>query len=116
MTKRVTFNGAASKDFTTVATDVSVDTTAFSLSASLKPTFRLKFVLNTGVGYAISNFLGARGDGREDRALSFNAGITFTLTSKLSASISYAYTDNHSNIAFSNFARHTATFTLSARY
>jgi hypothetical protein len=116
MTTRVTFNGAASKDFTTVATDVSVDTTAFSLSASLKPTFRLKFVLNTGVGYAISNFLGARGDGREDRALSFNAGITFTLTSKLSASISYAYTDNHSNIAFSNFARHTATFNLSARY
>jgi hypothetical protein len=116
MTKRVMFTGAASKDFTTAATDVSVDTTAFSLSASLKPTSRLKFNLNTGVGYAISSFLGARGDGREDRALSFNAGITFTLTSKLSASISYTYTDNHSNIAFSNFARHTATFNLSARY
>jgi hypothetical protein len=116
MTKRVTITSQASKDFTTAATDVSVDTTAFNLSASLKPTSRLKFTLNTGVGYAVSNFLGARGDGREDRVLSFNAGITFALTSMLSSSISYAYTDNHSNIAFSNFARHTATFNLSARY
>ena len=116
MTKRVTITSQASKDFTTAATDVSVDTTAFVLSASLKPTFRLKFILNTGVGYAISNFLGARGDGREDRALSLNAGLTFTITAALSASLSYAYTDNHSNIAFSNFARHTATFNLSARY
>jgi hypothetical protein len=116
MNKRVAITGAASKDFTTAATDVSVDTTAFSLSASLKPTSRLKFILNTGGGYAISNFLGARGAGREDRALSLNAGLTFTITAELSASLSYAYTDNHSNIAFSNFARHTATFNLSARY
>jgi len=116
MTKRVTFTGEASKDFTTAASDVSVDTTAFNLSASLKPTSPLKFILNTGVGYAFSNFLGARGDGREDRALSFNASITFTLTAVLSSSISYAYTDNQSNIAFSNFARHTATFNLSARF
>jgi hypothetical protein len=116
MTKRVTITSQASKDFTTAATDVSVDTTAFVLSASLKPISRLKFILNTGVGYAISNFLGVRGDGREDRALSLNAGLTFTITAALSASLSYAYTDNHSNIAFSNFARHTATFTLSARY
>ena len=116
VTKRLTILGQASKDFTTAATDVSIDTTAFNLSASLKPTTRLKFILNTGVGYAISNFLGARGDGREDRALSLNTGLTFTLTAALSASLAYTYADNHSNIAFSNFARHTASFTLSARY
>jgi hypothetical protein len=116
MTKRVTITGQASKDFTTAATDVSIDTTAFNLSASLKPTSRLKFMLTTGVGYAISNFLGAKGDGREDRALSLNAGLTFTLTAALSAGLTCAYTDNHSNIAFSNFARHTASFNLSARY
>lgn len=116
LTKRVTFTGAASKDFTTTATDVSVNVTALSVSASLKPTFKLKFVLNTGVDYSISDFLGSRGGGRQDHAWSFNAGLSLPLSSKLSASISYAYSDNHSNIAFSEFARHTATFNLSARY
>jgi len=116
MTKRVAFNYAVSKDYTTAATDVSVDVTAFSLSVSLKPAFRLKLVLNTGIDYSISDYLGARGDGRQDRAVSLNAGVSFPITAAISTSLSYAYTDNHSNIAFSNFARHTATFSLSARY
>jgi hypothetical protein len=116
LTKRVTFTGAASKDFTTTATDVSVNVTAVGVSATLKPTFKLKVVLNAGVDYSISDFLGSRGDGRRDHAWTFNSGMTFPLSSKFSASISYAYSDNQSNIAFSDFARHTATFNLSARY
>jgi hypothetical protein len=116
LTTRVTFTGAASKDFTTTATDVSVNVTAFSVSASLKPTFKLKVVLNAGVDYSISEFLGSRGGGRQDHAWSFNAGLTFPLSARFSASISYASSDNHSNIAFSDFARHTATFNLSARF
>ena len=116
LTTRVTFTGAASKDFTTTATDVSVNVTAFGVSASLKPTFRLKVVLNAGIDYSISEFLGARGGGRQDRAWSFVAGLNLPLSSKFSASISYAYSDNQSNIAFSDFARHTATFNFSARY
>ena len=116
LTKRVTFTGVASKDFTTTATDVSVNVTAFSVSARLKPTFKLKVILNSGVDYSISEFLGSRGGGRQDHAWSFKVGLDLPLTSKLSASISYAYSDNQSNIAFSDFARHTATFNLSARY
>ena len=116
MTKRVTFNGDASKDFTTSATDISVDTTTFGLSASLKPNSRLKFILNTGVNYSISDFLGIRGAGRVDRAPSLNASLGFSLTTVVSVSISYAYTENHSNVAFSDFSRQTATFKLSARY
>ncbi|MDD2763435.1 MAG: outer membrane beta-barrel protein [Opitutaceae bacterium] len=116
VTKRVTFNYAVSKDFTTAATDVSVDVTAFSLSTSLKPALRLKLVLDAGIGYSISDYLGIRGDGRQDKAVSLNASVSFPFTAIISTSLSYVYTDNHSNIAFSNFARHTATFSLSARY
>jgi uncharacterized protein (PEP-CTERM system associated) len=116
MTKRVIFKGAASKDFTTTATDISVDATAFSLSASLKPALRLKLVLDTGIEYSTSDFLGLKGAGREDWALSFNAAASVPLTSKVSASLAYTYTDNHSNVAFSQFARYTVTFNLSVRY
>jgi len=116
LTTRVTFTGAASKDFTTTATDISVNVTAFGVSASLRPTFKLKVVLNAGVDYSISDFLGSRGGGRQDHAWSCNAGLSVPLSSKFSASISYAYSDNHSTIAFSAFARHTTTFNLSARF
>jgi len=116
VTTRVTLTGAASKDFTTTATDISVNVTAFGLSASLRPTFKLRVTLNAGVDYSISDFLGSRGGGRQDRAWSANAGLSVPLGNRFSASISYAYSDNHSNIAFSDFARHTASFNLSARF
>ncbi len=113
-TKRITLSSSASKDFVTAATDVSVDTTSFNLSASVKPTGKAS--LNTGAGYTISRFLGAKGAGREDRALSLEVGGSYTLTTHISASISYAFSVNHSNVAYSDFARHTAGLTLSARY
>ncbi len=113
-TKRLVFTSAVSKDFMTTATDISVDATAFSLGASLTPAPRLN--LTAGVGYTSSRYLGPQGGGRVDRAPSGNAALSFAFTSVISSSISYAYTDNQSNVALSDFSRHTVAFTLSARY
>jgi len=114
VTKRIGLTGSVSKDFMTTATDVSVDSTSLNLGAALKPTG--KFNLNPGIGYSVSRFLGPKGGGREDRNLTCNLGVSLALTSHISASISYAYIVNHSNVAFSDFGRHTASLNLSARY
>jgi hypothetical protein len=114
ITKRVSLGFGASKDFSTTATDVSVDTTGFNLSAGLKPFGTIN--LSTGVGYTTSSFLGPKGAGRRDRALSLTASSSVAFTTHISASISYAFSVNHSNVAYSDFARHTASFTLSARF
>jgi len=112
--KRVGLTGSFTKDFVTTATDVSVDSTGLNLGATLKPTGKLN--LNPGIGYSVSRFLGSKGAGREDRNLTCNLGVSLALTSHISASISYAYLVNHSNVAFSDFGRHTASLNLSARY
>jgi hypothetical protein len=114
VTKRVSLSSAASKDFVTTATDVTVDTTGFSLSAIVKPAGKVS--VSTGADYTTSRFLGSKGGGREDRAFSLDAGASLTITTHISASISYAFNVNHSNVAYSDFSRHTASFTLSARY
>ncbi len=114
MSRKVTFSSALSKDFMTTATDVSVDATAASLSAALKPSARLN--LTAGVAYVVTRYLGTGGDGRVDRAPAFNLSASVSLTSAISASISYAYTDNQSNVAYSEFSRQAATFNLSVRF
>lgn len=113
-TSKLIVNIAASKDYSTTATDVSVDVAAFSLSASYKPVAKLS--LNAGVSYSISDYLGRLGGGREDRAFSYDAKLSYAFTSIISSSISYSYLDNDSNSAFPDFARHTTTFNLSARF
>jgi len=114
--KRVLVSALASKDFTTTETDISVDTSAFSLTTSLKPALKVKLVLDAGIEYSTSSFLGLRGGGREDHAWSFNAGVSIPLFSKVSAAVAYTYTDNRSNVAFSQFTRYTVTCNLSVRY
>ncbi len=114
--RRAIISAAASKDFTTTATDISVDTSAFSLSANLKPALRVKLVCDAGVEYATSNFLGTAGGGRADRAWTFNAGVSAPLSSKISVALAYIYTDNRSNVAYSQFTRYTVTGNLSLRY
>jgi hypothetical protein len=114
VTKRLNFSASASKDFATTATDVSVDSTDISLSAAVKPIGKIN--VNPRLDYTVSRFLGPKGGGREDRALSCSLSISLALTSHISASISYAYIVNQSNVAFSDFGRHTASVNLSARY
>lgn len=116
LNKRTTFNLQASKDFMTAATDVSVDSTGAELSASIKPNARLKVVITAGVGYNDSRYLGAKGDGREDHSLFSNVSLSVPIKNHLSASVSYQYNNNDSNVAYSVYGRHVASFTLSANY
>lgn len=114
MTSRVAFHSVVSKDFMTTATDISVDVTSITVSTVLRPGGRL--AVNLGLGYSVSRYLGRRGDGREDHTPTAEAGISLPISSHFSASLSYAYTFNQSNLAYSYFRRHTATLSVSARF
>ena len=116
LTRWTTFNFQASKDFMTAATDVSVDSTGAELSASIKPNTRLKFVCTVGAGYNDSRYLGSKGAGRKDHALSLNANLSVPIKTNFAASLSYEYSDNDSNVAYSVYGRHTASLSLSAHY
>ena len=114
--KRTTFSFQASKDFMTAATDISVDATAFDLSATLKPNLKVKIAFTAEAGYTISRYLGVAGAGREDRALSFAAHLSVPIKSHLSAALSYGYYNNDSNFTYSKYERRTASLGVSLKY
>ncbi len=116
VTNTAAFNLQTSQDFMTAATDVSVEATAFDLSATIKPNFRVKITLTAGAGYTISRYLGDRGDGREDRTLDFQVSLKIPIGSRYSASLSYGYFTNDSNNPLSNYERGTASLNLSAQF
>jgi hypothetical protein len=114
--RRITLSFQTSKDFMTAATDVTVDATAFDLSATIKPNLRVKIAFTADAGYTISQYLGRRGAGREDRTLSLIAHLSIPIKSHFAASLSYGYYSNDSNIAFSKYERNTASFDMSLHY
>ncbi len=116
MNKRTTFNFQADKDFTTAATDISVDTTGFDLTGTIKPNLRVKIAFTGEVGYTISRYLGIRGGGREDRTLSFTARMSIPIKTHFAASLSYGYYTNASSNAFSKYDRRTASADVSVHY
>lgn len=114
--KRIVTNFQASEDFTTTATDVSVDTTAFDLSATIKPNAKVKVAVTGDVGYSINRFLGVKGYGRVDRTLSFLLKMSVPIKSHFAASVSCGYLTNASGSAIAKYDRFTANLDLSAHY
>jgi len=116
MSKRIVFNFQTSEDFSTTATDISVDSTAFDLSATVKPNYRVKIALTGEAGYTISRFLGIKGAGREDHTLSFLLKLSVPIKTHFAASLSFGYLANDSNYSFSKYDRITAALDLSVHY
>jgi hypothetical protein len=116
MSKRIVFNFQTSEDFSTTATDISVDSTAFDLSATVKPNYRVKIALTGEAGYTVSRFLGIKGAGREDHTLSFLLKLSVPIKTHFAASLSFGYLANDSNYSFSKYDRITAALDLSVHY
>lgn len=112
--RRFSLNGDLSANFSTAATDVSVDRTTAGLHAT--GSLSSKFVANAGVAYTISDFLGKAGAGRRDDMLQFDASIALALTTHFRASLAYAYMINDSNLDAAAFERHSLSLSLAATY
>ncbi len=114
LTNRFSLSGTASRDFVTVATDASVDTTSLGLDAQFA--LSAKKSVFAGISYYHLKFLDTTSSRRSDDGLGFNAGAAYVLNEHLKLSATYQYTINGSTLALSDFDRHSFSFNASSRW
>lgn len=114
MTRKLGFTGQISRDFNTIATGSSVD----SSSATLRTTYSLtrKLDLNAGITYGRNLFLGAAPAGRRDHFTGLDGGLRYQFNEHLQFSGTYTYFKNSSTLAFSDYDRQLFSFAFNCRY
>jgi hypothetical protein len=112
--KRLTLTGSVNKDFSTTATESSVDTLSCNLDAQYA--IRNRWSLYSGLGGGHSEFLNGMDRGREDYYFTWSAGVNYSMNDHFKASLTYSYFQNWSNRSASSFDRHSITLNVSSRW
>jgi hypothetical protein len=121
--KRTNFTGSLSKDFSTTATEVSVDTTTAALDMQYAYSSHWSLTSNLSVGD--TRFLGQMGrigapitfgDPRHDQFATASASINYTLNEHLRIASSYTWFKNWSNAPFADFVRSGYSLNVSSRW
>ncbi len=140
--KKINLNGSIAKDFSTTATDASVDTTTVSLDTNYAYNSHLS--LTGGITYGDTMFLGEGGrivldngspairdpDGaiivaavppllgvqRHDNYFNWSATLGYSLNEHFKASLTYSWFKNWSTLEFADFVRSSWTLTMSSRW
>lgn len=114
-TRKFAMVGRLSRDFSTTANTISVD----SLSASLHANYILtrRYSLDGGVGYGRNRFLnGGTVRQRVDDFFTWDASVTYTWSEKFKANLGYVYLQNWSLLDQSDFTSNGVTLTFSSRF
>ncbi|PTY07024.1 hypothetical protein DB347_10565 [Opitutaceae bacterium EW11] len=111
---RLSVTATAAKDFVTVATDASVDSTSLGMTAQYA--MNSKTSAFAGIGGGRYRFLDTGARGRHDDFASFSAGVARAFNEHLRVSLSYLYYKNWSTLALSDFDRHTISVNVSSRW
>ena len=114
ITRKINLNGAVSRDFSTIATGASVDSTSLSLRATYSFTRKIEF--NGGVAYGVNHFLGTPPPQRKDMFFSFDIGAHYRMNEHLQVGAGYTYFRNWSTSDFSDFDRNGFTLDITSRY
>lgn len=114
VTRKLNLSAQVSRDFDTIATGESVDTTGASLNASYA--FNRKLELNTGVSYGRNLFLGASQAGRRDDFFSWQVGANYKFNEHLRLGATYTYFRNWSTVSLSDFERQGYSLDISSRF
>jgi hypothetical protein len=101
--KKMNLAGSISKDFSTTATDSSVDGLVLSLDAQYALTSRLGFNANVGTGS--TKFLDNVGPARHDTYVTASFGTGYAFSEHLKFSFSYLWFKNWSSSSFADFVR-----------
>lgn len=112
--RKLTFSGDLSEDFSTTANDISVNRASAGVNAAFS--LSTKYIASTGVSFTHSDFLGQAGGGRKDDLFQFNASLGVALTTHIRLSLAYLYMINYSNSPGADFERQSLTFTAVATY
>lgn len=114
VTRKLNLNGQISRDFNTIATGATVDSTTAALNASYAFTRKIEFT--AGVGYGLNHFLGTPPPQRRDTFATFNLGARYKMNEHLQVGATYTYFRNWSSISFSDFDRQGFAVDVSSRY
>jgi hypothetical protein len=114
VSRRFNVTGIASSDFSTLATDVNVQTTAVMLDATFAATGKFSFFGGLGGGHL--NYLGAASNGRQDSYFTSNAGVRYTMNDHLIVTLSSMYYKNWSEYDQANYVRRTISLIVSSRW
>jgi hypothetical protein len=114
ITRKVQLALQANRDFNTIATGHSVDSSSLSLQGNY--TYSRKINFNSGVSVGRNEFLGQAQSGREDTFMSWTAGVRYTMNDHLQMGASYSYFRNWSSLSFSDFESHGISVDVSSRY
>ncbi|MFT3870191.1 MAG: outer membrane beta-barrel protein [Nibricoccus sp.] len=114
VSKRFTVTGIASRDFTTLATDINVDNTAAALSTSFATTGRIALFGGGGGGHL--RYLGSLSDGRRDTYATANLGFAYTLNDHLKITFTGLWYKNWSKLDQADFIRRTISLLVTSRW
>ncbi len=113
-TRKLTLSSQVSRDFNTIATGSSVDSTSAALRATYS--YNRKLQLDTGVTWGRNLFLGRDQPARTDNFFSWDASARYKLNEHLNAGVTYTYFRNWSTFSFSTFDRQGFTLDIASRY
>ncbi len=114
VTRKLNLSGQLSRDFSTIATGASVDSTSASLRAGYNATRKIE--LSAGVTYGQNRFLGTPPPARRDTFFSWEAGARYKLNEHLQVGATYTCFRNWSTFDFSDFDRQGFSVDVSSRY
>ncbi|HXN34718.1 MAG TPA: hypothetical protein VN877_01010 [Opitutaceae bacterium] len=109
MTRRMTLTSAVSRDYSTTASAVSIDTSRLGITFQDSLTAKASLTLDAAVGE--NSFLGAEGKvapggaQRVDKFLSLSGSYFYTLDKHLKAYVTYAYYRSWSTLPYADFPR-----------
>ena len=124
--RKISLTGSLAKDFSTTATDSSVDSTTATLDAKFSYSRRLSFSLTSG--WSDSHFLGETGrivlsssplvlgPNRHDQSANWGASIGYSRSEHLSLSFGYTWFSNWSTISYADFIRTGWSLSMSSRW
>ena len=114
VTRKLTLTSQISRDFNTIATGASVDSTVVALRANYSLT--RKWEVEGGVAYGRNLFLGGGTDSRRDEFFSADIGVHYKLNEHFRLAVSYTYLQNWSTLSISDFNRNGFSVDLSSRF
>jgi hypothetical protein len=127
LTKKMNVGLQASKDFSTTATDSSVDVTSASLDTSYA--VNSKIAVNFNGGWGMTRFLGEGGrvvlnpgppailgEQRKDNYLSWSTGVSYAFHEHLKLGASYNWFQNWSSNSYADFIRQSWSFSATSRW
>lgn len=113
ITRKLLLHLLAARDFNTIATGASVDTTSVAFNADYAMNRRLNFT--GGISAGRNKFLNELTN-RHDTFFGWNAGVRYQMNEHLQMGANYTYLKNWSSLNLADFDSKGISFDLSTRY